>query len=135
MKLLVTHRAPDLDAIASVWMLRRFDARNFADAKLYFVNAGETIDLRTAADLGFSPEEITHTDTGKGQFDHHQAERGMLRVCATSLVYDYVCHIHPELGQDEALKYVSEFVTQIDHFEENAWDNATDLKNQFLIHN
>lgn len=135
MKLLVTHRSPDLDALASVWMLRRFDARNYADSKLYFVNAGESVDLRTAADLGFSPEDITHTDTGKGQFDHHQEERGKLRVCATSLVYDYVCHIHPELKTDKALSFMSEYVTQIDHFEESNWEHATDLLYQCMIHN
>ncbi len=135
MKLLVTHFAPDLDAIASIWIFKRFDERNFADAKLAFVNPGETVDLRTAADMGFSPEEIVHTDTGLGTFDHHQPERGMKRICATSLVYDYICDIHPEYKQDEALSYLVEYVTAIDHFEENAWDGADDLKFQFLLQN
>lgn len=135
MKLIVTHFSPDLDAISSVWVLKRFDERNYADAKLAFVNPGETIDLRSAADLGFSSEEITHTDTGLGIFDHHQSERGMKRICATSLVYDYICDIHPEYKQDKALAYISEYVTAIDHFEENSWDNADDFKHQFLIQN
>ncbi len=135
MKLLVTHRAPDLDAITSVWVLKRFDAQSYADAKLYFVNAGEAIDPRVAADMGFNLEDITHTDTGLGDFDHHQPERGMKRMCATSLVTQYVCHIHPELQQDKALAYIAEYVTMIDHFEEHAWDNAADLKYQFMVHN
>lgn len=135
MKLLVTHFSPDLDAISSVWMLKRFDERTYADSKLYFVNPGETIDLRVAADMGFSMEDITHTDTGLGMFDHHQPERGMKRICATSLVYDYICDIHPEYKQDKALAYISEYVTAIDHFEENAWDNAGDPKFQFLLQN
>jgi hypothetical protein len=135
MKLLVTHFAPDLDAIASVWMLRRFDERNYADAKLGFVNPGETFDLRSAADLGFSPDDITHTDTGLGVFDHHQPERGMKRICATSLVFDYICDIHPEYKSDKALAYISEYVTAIDHFEENAWEGADDYKFQFMLQN
>ncbi len=135
MKLLVTHRSPDLDAISSLWVLKRFDARTYADAKLFFVNAGDSVDLRTASDMGFSPEDITHTDTGLGEFDHHQQDRGMQRICATSLVVDYVTHIHPELEEDDALKFISEYVTAIDHFEENAWENATDLKYQCMIHN
>lgn len=135
MKLLVTHFAPDLDAISSVWMLKRFDERTYADAKLAFVNPGETIDLRTAADLGFSPEDVVHTDTGLGVFDHHQPERGMKRICATSLVYDYICSLHPDYKHDEALAYLSEYVTAIDHFEECEWENADDLKFQFLLQN
>lgn len=133
MKLLVTHHAPDLDAISSVWMLRRFDAHQFGDSKIAFVNPGDTIDLRTAADLGFSSENIVHCDTGLGMFDHHQPERGKKRVCATSLVYDYVCDIHPEYKDDKALAFISEYVTVIDHFEEHAWPNADDLKYQFML--
>lgn len=135
MKLLVTHRSPDLDAIASVWMLTRFHAIEFADSKHYFVNAGDSIDLRTAADLGFAPEDIVHTDTGLGEFDHHQPERGMLRVCATSLVYDYVTHMHPDLKGDKGLAFLSDYVNSIDHFEECFWPNADDLKHSLLIQN
>lgn len=135
MKLLVTHNAPDLDAISSTWMLKRFDEREYADAKLAFVNPGETIDLRLASDMGFSPEDITHTDTGLGTFDHHQPERGKKRICATSLVYDFICSIHPEFKHDKALAFISEFVTAIDHFEEGAWAQADDLKFQFMLQN
>ncbi len=134
MKLLVTHRGPDLDAIASLWVLKRFHTQVYGDAKLYFVNAGDSIDLRTAADMGFAIEDVTHVDTGLGEFDHHQEDRGKKRICATSLVIDYVVSIHPELGKDKALQYLSEFVTAIDHFEEQQWPNAADLKNQFMIH-
>ncbi|MEP7166625.1 MAG: hypothetical protein ABI758_01450 [Candidatus Woesebacteria bacterium] len=135
MKLLVTHRSPDLDAISSVWCFTRFHATQFADAKHAFVNAGESIDLRAAEDLGFSPEDVVHVDTGLGDFDHHQEERGMKRVCATSLVYDYVSHLHPELQGDQALQFLVEYVNAIDHFEECFWENATDLKNNLLIQN
>lgn len=135
MKLLVTHLAPDLDAIGSLWMLKRFDERNYADAKLAFVNPGETLDLRVAADQGFSAEDVVHTDTGLGTFDHHQPERGMKRICATSLVYDYICDIHPEFKKDKALSYISEYVTAIDHFEENAWEEADHFKFTFLLQN
>lgn len=135
MKLLVTHYAPDLDAITSVWCLKRFDAENFSDAKVTFVNPGEKIDPRVAADLGFSFEDVVHTDTGLGDFDHHQADRGLKRICATSLVYDYVCALHPEYGEDKALAYLSEYATQIDHFEEIFWEKPDDLRYQFLLQN
>ncbi|PWU23845.1 hypothetical protein C5B42_01635 [Candidatus Cerribacteria bacterium 'Amazon FNV 2010 28 9'] len=135
MKLLVTHHSPDLDAIGSCWMLKRFDAETYADAKIDFVNPGETIDLRTAADLGFAREDITHVDTGLGPFDHHQPERGLQRVCATTLAYDYVCTLHPELAKDEALFFLADYVNTIDHFEEVFWDKADDMKYQLLLQN
>lgn len=135
MKLLVTHRSPDLDAIASLWLFRRFHPEEYADSHLYFVNAGDTIDLRTAADLGFRPEEIVHTDTGLGDFDHHQQDRGRLRICATSLVYEYISGLHPEYRADDALKAIVEYVTAIDHFEEHSWPDAADLKMQCMLHN
>lgn len=135
MKLLVTHYSPDLDAISSLWILKRFDERTYANAKLAFVNPGSTIDLRSAADLGFSPEDITHTDTGLGEFDHHQPERAKKRICATSLTYDYICDIHPEYLADKALSYLVEYVNAIDHFEEIAWEKADDFKYQFLLQN
>ncbi len=135
MKLLVTHRSPDLDAIGAVWMWTRFVPREFADAKHAFVNAGETIDLRLAADMGYSPQDIVHVDTGLGDFDHHQPDRGMQRVCATSLVYDYVSHIHPELQTDEALEFLVDFVNTVDHFEEVSWEHADSMQHCLLIHN
>jgi len=135
MKLLVTHRSPDLDAISSVWCFTRFHPHDFSDAKHAFVNAGETIDLRAAEDLGFAPEDVVHVDTGLGDFDHHQPERGMQRICATSLVYDYVSHLHPELQDDKALTFLVDYITAIDHFEECFWDDAANLKNNLLIQN
>jgi hypothetical protein len=135
MKLLVTHRSPDLDAIGAVWMFTRFHAVEFADSKHAFVNAGDSIDLRTAEDLGFSPEDVIHVDTGLGDFDHHQSERGMKRMCATSLVFDYVSHLHPELAQDKALLFLVDYVNAIDHFEEVHWEDAGNLRGCFLIQN
>lgn len=135
MKLLVTHRSPDLDAIASVWAFTRFHATEFSNSKHYFVNAGDTIDLRIAADMGYDIEDVVHTDTGLGEFDHHQEERGMKRVCATSLVYDYVSHLHPELQNDKALIFLVDYVNAIDHFEECNWPDSDNLKNCLLIQN
>lgn len=135
MKLLVAHFSPDLDAIGAVWVLKRFDAQTYADAHLAFVNPGTTIDIRAAADMGFSEEEITHVDTGLGEFDHHQADRGKQDICATTLVFEYVKHLHPELENDRALAYIASYVNDIDHFAEQSWKNASDPKNQFLIQN
>ncbi|CAN5308056.1 hypothetical protein BH10PAT2_BH10PAT2_3540 [soil metagenome] len=132
-RLIVTHHAPDLDAIGSVWMLKRFDFQHYADSQESFVDPGTQIDPSEAERLGFQMHQVTHVDTGLGQFDHHQTERGHERVCATSLVFDYVCRLHPEYKNNEALLYIVEFATQIDHFEEIYWPDASSPMNCFMI--
>jgi len=132
--LIVTHHAPDLDAITSVWLLKKWAGQDYADAQVAFVNPGATIsDLELEA-LGFTPAKITHVDTGLGEFDHHQAEKVGLEYCASSLVHDYLCQLHPELKNDLALQEIVKFVLQIDHFREIDWPNPSDLKYEFMIH-
>ncbi len=88
MKLLVTHHAPDIDAITSVWLLKRFDSQQYADAKILFVDAGKKLTVAVREEHNASEQDVTHVDTGEGEFDHHQTDRGMQRVSAASLVYD-----------------------------------------------
>jgi hypothetical protein len=132
--LIVTHRSPDLDAVGAVWMLKRFDHQHYADAHVAFVDSGSLINPNEAERLGFQMHQVTHVDTGKGEFDHHQPERGHLKVCATSLAYDYACRLHPEFKKDEALSQMVEFITQIDHFEEIFWPEADSPRYAFMLH-
>lgn len=132
-KVIVTHHAPDLDAITSTWLLKRFDAQHFADAKVMFVNPGNKLDGDELTQLGYSSEDLTYVDTGFGEFDHHQPERAVQRICAATLVYDHVSHVHPELEDDEALKTIVEYANEIDHFEEIFWPNSDANRNLFLI--
>lgn len=133
-KLLVTHHAPDLDAVGALWMLKRFDAQTYANARLAFVNPGDSLSPQLAAELDFEPHEVTHVDTGLGEFDHHQPDRGKQLISATSLTYDHVCQVHPELLSDKALHSVSTFITEIDHFKECDWDDAASPKYLFMLH-
>ncbi len=133
-QLIVTHHAPDLDAIGSVWALKRFETEKFADAKIAFVNPGETISIDEAHELGFELHDVTHVDTGLGRFDHHQPERAGDHICATSLVYDFMCSRNRDLENDQALQIISEFITEIDHFGEIYWHDAGDYKYTMMIH-
>ncbi len=133
-QLIVTHHAPDLDAIGSTWLLKRFETKKYADAKISFVNPGTTISIDEAHELGFELHNVVHVDTGLGRFDHHQPEKANLNTSATSLVYDHVCSRNSDLDQDQALQIISEFITEIDHFGEIYWENAGDYKYTMMIH-
>lgn len=133
-QLIVTHKSPDLDAIGSVWLLKRFDAQHFADAKVQFVPAGQSISEDQLDQLGIDAANVTHVDTGLGPFDHHQPERGHEFICAASLVYnDHLCHVHPELQDDKALQAVVAFITEIDHFQEIFWPDADHDRYSFML--
>jgi hypothetical protein len=133
-RLIVTHHAPDLDAIGSTWLLKRFASQDYADARIAFVNPGDTITLEEAEEYGAQLHEVTHVDTGFGEFDHHQPDRGKLHICASSLVFDYLCKLHPELADDAALKFLIAYITQIDHFEEIFWPEIAEGRTLFMIH-
>jgi hypothetical protein len=132
--LIAAHHAPDLDAVCAVWLLKRFDAQNFADAKIGFVNPGEKMDLTTAEEYGVQLHEITYVDTGYGKFDHHQPDRAMQKISAATLVYDHICQIHPEKEDDQALRAVVDFTNDIDHFGEIFWPEAQATRYMLMIH-
>jgi len=115
-------------------MLKRFDSQHYASAKIAFVNPGETIDFEETEKLGFQQHDVTHVDTGFGEFDHHQPDRGHQFISATSLTYDHICKIHPELKDNKALEEISAFITQIDHFKEIFWPEPDNSRYSFMIH-
>ena len=131
--LIVTHHAPDLDAVSAVWLLKRFDANKFKEAQVAFVNPGDTI---TQIELGQldNPEEVVHVDTGLGEFDHHQPDRARTSICAASLVMEYLVNKYPDLGRDSALVSLVNFVSEIDHFGEIFWPEADSDRYAFMIH-
>jgi uncharacterized UPF0160 family protein len=131
--LIVTHHAPDLDACTSTWLLKRFDAQHYADAKIAFVNPGEEISLEEAEVHGCQLHEVTHVDTGFGKFDHHQPDRGQQYISASSLVYDYLLKVYPDYINDRALKTLVNFVTEIDHFGEVEWPESDNVRYCFMI--
>ena len=73
---------PDLDAISSVWLLKKFDSE-FENAEVKFVPAGTTYQNKVVD----SDPDVVHVDTGLGRFDHHQSED---RICAAELVFNYL---------------------------------------------
>lgn len=124
-KIIVTHMNPDLDAICSVWLLRRFDS-DFKDARVVFVPAGETY-RNSKVD---SDPDIVHVDTGLGKFDHHQFKDD---TCAAELVFKYLKSKKKKLGDEKALVQLIKVVNEIDHFKDCLWPNpAADYYNLIL---
>ncbi len=141
MKVVVTHTSPDLDAITSVWLIKRY-LPGWEDAKVEFVPAGERLGT-SVADKNFlvphsqtarhansenfisslrkdiSPIEqirgndVIHVDTGMGPLDHHQTSSD--KVCAASLTWEYVKNQNLEMkGQgSERMKDKIEAIDRI----------------------
>jgi hypothetical protein len=109
MKTIVTHFAPDLDAITAIWLIKTF-LPEWKEAAIVFVPAGKT--LNNAPPDG-NPE-VLHVDTGFGKYDHHQTDDdtcAALEVCMG-------------LGRkDEALERLIRVVNDVYHFREVFFPN------------
>ncbi len=114
MKTIVTHIGPDLDAIASVWLVKTFFP-GWEEASVAFVPAGTTLDGKGADD----DPAVIHVDTGFGKYDHHQTNDD---TCAALLVYDVVKTMR---GSDAALERLLAVVNDVDHFREVFFPNPT----------
>jgi hypothetical protein len=110
MKTIVTHIGPDLDAIAAIWLIKKYFS-GWEEAVLAFVPAGNTLEGKSPDD---NPE-ILHVDTGFGKYDHHQDNRD---TCAAMLVYK-------DIQPDAALERMLTVVNDIDHFREVFFPNPT----------
>lgn len=126
---IVTHNAPDLDAIGAVWLIKRF-LPNWQNAAVKFVPAGKTLD----GQIPDSDPHILHVDTGFGQLDHHQSDDD---TCAAKKTYGYIKRrlnkenslganrVPPPRWKDEALERMCEVVNFYDHFREATLPDAT----------
>jgi hypothetical protein len=134
MRKIVTHKSCDIDAISSVWLLKRFYP-NWDGAEVEFVNAGEGLTGHKGAEAGdFSKaiEEIDgmetiHVDTGLGALDHHQTADN--NTCGASLTLEFVLanpdsNLHKHEVKLEAVKRIVELVVDDDHFQEIYYPNA-----------
>lgn len=134
MKIIVTHSAPDLDAVTSVWLIKRF-LQGWKEAEVKFVPAGSKLanSKLQIADSGtgnpiekIGEDEVIHVDTGLGPLDHHQTFSD--KVCGASLTWDFV----REKGQmfedestsdkiqtrEEAISRMINVVVDDDHFKD-----------------
>ncbi|MDP3726998.1 MAG: hypothetical protein Q8Q96_01625 [bacterium] len=144
MKIIVTHASPDLDAITSVWLIKKF-LPGWESAEVRFVPAGERLGSSSTSATPRTPRdpiekigenEVIHVDTGLGPLDHHQTADDT--VSAASLTWNYVRKIRNSQSermkdQQEAIERMVKVVIDIDHFKEVFWDNSTADYHEFSL--
>ena len=106
-KTIITHLNPDLDAITSVWLLKRFGGEEFEEAEVKFISAGTTYKKKPVD----QDEGVIHVDTGFGKFDHHRTSQ---RTCAASLVLKFLKSKDKAIVDNQALKRLVKVVEDID---------------------
>ncbi|MDZ4228003.1 MAG: hypothetical protein U1E54_02035, partial [Candidatus Levybacteria bacterium] len=138
MKIVVTHSSPDMDAITSVWLIKKF-LPGWDNSIVKFVPAGERLVSSIKYNVSSikdtieknDEDEVIHVDTGLGPLDHHQTASD--KVCGASLAWDYVRIKNPEFKVEndkikskiEAISRMIKVVVDIDHFKEVYRKDAT----------
>lgn len=143
MKIIVTHKSPDWDAITSVWLMKRF-LQNWENAKIMFVPSGERIpasklhipdNSEEHAIEKIGEDEVVHVDTGFGPLDHHQTSD--MQVCGASRSWDFVKKRHDGnekwFFKADAIERIVNIVVAIDHFQEVYWANADADYHEFSL--
>ncbi len=121
MKTIVTHISPDVDAVTSVWLLKRF-LPGWGNAQLAFAPAGNTLNNEI---VDIDPN-ILHVDTGLGRLDHHQSDED---TCAAKRTWEYIrkqeTRNKKQETDNDAMERFLDVVNNIDHFREVYYPNPT----------
>ncbi len=131
MKKIITHINPDLDAVCSVWLIKRF-LPGWQEAEVDFCEAGLTFNNEPVD----SNPEILHADVGLGKLDHHQKND---YLSASKLCWEYIKEIRK--GEEfknlekKALERLVEVVTEIDNAGDLSWFEAKNDRYEFYLHN
>ncbi len=130
MKRVVAHINPDLDAIFSVWLLKRF-LPGWQDAEIAFIPAESTLNNEPVD----SNPDVLHTDVGLGKLDHHQIG-GFLS--AGKLSFDYLLKVRKgeKLSplDEQALRLMVEVVNEVDNARELTWEEIKKPRYEFYLH-
>lgn len=128
MKKIITHLNPDLDAVAAIWLIRRF-LPGWEKTGVGFAPAGEVEDVDADPD-------ILYVDTGRGKLDHHQTAD---YLSAARLCFEYLKkerkgeQLKPL--EERALEKLVEVVTQKDNARDLDWQEVKEDRYQFYLHN
>jgi len=131
MKKIITHINPDLDAVASVWLIKRF-LPGWEEAEVEFVEA--TASGKKIAGVDEDPN-VLFVDVGRGRLDHHQTGE---YLSATKLCFDYILAARKNQLlkplEQEALGKIVKIITQIDTASDLKWKEISQVRYQFYLH-
>ena len=124
---IITHFNPDLDAVTSIWLLKRFFS-GWHTAEVDFVKA----EVIKEADLN---PEVLYVDVGSGKLDHHQTGE---YLSASAVVWKFVQKNRSGKPLREldikAVDRLIEVVTQIDNARDLVWPEVTENRYKFYLH-
>jgi hypothetical protein len=144
MRYIVTHTSPDMDAIASAWLIKKF-LPGWEDAGVKFVPAGERVGGEPKGQSfdyaieNIGKDEYIQVDTGMGPLDHHQVQS--VKVCATTRALDFIkkdlLAYNPPINPEklEALERMVNYVLEVDHFQEIFRTEPLEDYNDFSVVN
>ena len=131
MKKIVTHINPDLDAVASVWLIKRF-LPDWEEAEIGFVSASASLEKQDGVD---SDSDVLWVDVGRGKLDHHHTGE---YFSAAKLCWDYIKK--ERKGQklspleEKALTELVEVVTQVDNARDLYWKEVNKSRYRLYLH-
>lgn len=127
MKKAITHINPDLDAVASVWLIKRF-LPGWKEAEIDFVV------VTKVANVDADPN-VLYVDVGRGKLDHHQTGEFL---SAAKLCFDFVkkARKREKLSplDEEVLKRVVKVVTEVDNARDLSWQEVKQDRYKFYLH-
>jgi hypothetical protein len=129
-KKIIIHINPDLDAIFSAWLLKRF-LPGWQEAEIAFCPAGSTFNNEPVD----SNPDVLHADVGLGKLDHHQTSEFL---SAGKLSFDYLLEVRKgeRLSplEEQALRLMVEVVNEVDNARELTWEEIKKPRYEFYLH-
>lgn len=118
MKIIVTHISPDIDALTSCWLIRKY-LPGWNKAEIKYVPAGSTLDDKPPD----RNPDIIHVDTGLGKFDHHQTDS---YTSATLLVFLHLKEkdLLPKKETFPLERFIN-LITEFDQFQDYFYPEST----------
>jgi hypothetical protein len=127
MKRIITHTNPDLDAIASVWLLKKF-LPDWQQAEIGFMYADKNV-------IPDKDPEVLYTDVGGGSLDHHKTGKFL---SATSLCWDLIKKERAKMPLSKielaAIDRLVDYITQEDNAHDMYWPEAKENRYVFYPH-
>lgn len=128
---IITHINPDLDAVASCWLIKKF-LPGWEEAEIDFVEATASGEKIKGVDEN---PNVLYVDVGRGKLDHHQTSE---YLSATRLCWDFILKNRRGYPlkdlEKKALEKLVEVVTEIDNASDLNWGEVVENRYYFYLH-